>query len=96
MPTCSTAGVQVEGVFSVPLTSVEVIPSAASGPSLAELISQASVAAAVSCSLPPLMPTTAVAVTTSPVSIPLPSSVTPMSLFDSPVSIFLHPKRRCP
>ncbi|MFS7903508.1 hypothetical protein Hanom_Chr01g00024851 [Helianthus anomalus] len=41
------------------------------------------VTTAVSCTMPPPMPTTAVTVTTSPVSTPLPSSVTPSSLFDS-------------
>ncbi|KAJ0439136.1 hypothetical protein HanHA300_Chr16g0621911 [Helianthus annuus] len=77
--------VQVEGVSSAPLSFVDL--SATSGPSLSELITQAS-AAAVSLSMPPPMPTTAVAVITSPVSTPLPSSVTPTSLFDSPFSVF--------
>ncbi|KAF5761231.1 hypothetical protein HanXRQr2_Chr16g0762681 [Helianthus annuus] len=77
--------VQVEGVSSAPLSFVDL--SATSGPSLSELITQAS-GAAVSCSMPPPMPTTAVAVTTSLVSTPLPSSVTPTSLFDSPFSVF--------
>ncbi|MFS7927438.1 hypothetical protein Hanom_Chr04g00309101 [Helianthus anomalus] len=37
--------------------------------------------------MPPPMPTTAVVVT-SPISTPMPSSVTPTSLFDSPFSVF--------
>ncbi|MFS7956831.1 hypothetical protein Hanom_Chr07g00659191 [Helianthus anomalus] len=88
MPTGSTAGVQVEDVSSAPLTSVEIVPSAVSEPSLSDLISQSSVAAAVSYPILLPMPTTAVVVTTSPVSTPLPSSVTPTSLFDSPFSVF--------
>ncbi|MFS7946132.1 hypothetical protein Hanom_Chr06g00532441 [Helianthus anomalus] len=71
MPTGSIYGVQVEGVFSASLTSVEVMPFTVSEPSLSDLISQASVAVAVSCPMPPPMPTTVVAVTTSPVSTPL-------------------------
>ncbi|KAJ0833689.1 hypothetical protein HanRHA438_Chr16g0735451 [Helianthus annuus] len=88
MPIGSTTGVQVEGVSSAPLISVEVTPSARGEPSLSTLISQASATAAVSFPMPPPMPTTAVVVTTSPVSTPLPSSVTPISLFDSPFSVF--------
>ncbi|MFS7948938.1 hypothetical protein Hanom_Chr06g00565711 [Helianthus anomalus] len=88
MPTGSAAGVQVEGVPSAPLTSVEVIPSAASEPSLSDLISQESVVVAVSCPMSQPMPTIVVVVTTSPVSTPLPSSVTPTSLFYSPFSVF--------
>ncbi|MFS8031720.1 hypothetical protein Hanom_Chr17g01549231 [Helianthus anomalus] len=76
------------------LTSVDVVPSATSGPSLSELISQASVAA-VSFSMSHLVFKASVAVTTSPVSTPLSSSVAPTSLFDSPIGIFLHLKRRC-
>ncbi|MFS7978670.1 hypothetical protein Hanom_Chr10g00918201 [Helianthus anomalus] len=74
------AGVQVEGVSSSLLTSVDTMPSATSGPSLSELIFQASVTANVSCTLPPPMPTAAVVMTTSPVSTSLPSSITPSSL----------------
>ncbi|MFS7949603.1 hypothetical protein Hanom_Chr06g00573541 [Helianthus anomalus] len=69
----STAGVQVEGVSSAPLISMEITSSAGGEPSLSALISQASAAAAVSCPMPPSMPTTVVAMTTSPVSTPLPS-----------------------
>ncbi|MFS8028686.1 hypothetical protein Hanom_Chr16g01513331 [Helianthus anomalus] len=68
------AGVQIENVSSAPLASVGTIPSAAGKPSLSDLISQASAAAAVSCPMPPPMPTISVAVTTSPVSTPLLSS----------------------
>ncbi|KAJ0681883.1 hypothetical protein HanPI659440_Chr16g0641131 [Helianthus annuus] len=82
LPVGSTAGVQVDGVSSAPLTSVDTMPSITSGPSLSELILQASATATVSCSIPPLMPMAAVAVTTSPVSTSLPSSITPTSLFD--------------
>ncbi|MFS7951106.1 hypothetical protein Hanom_Chr07g00591031 [Helianthus anomalus] len=39
LPTGSTAEVQVEGVSSTSLTSVDVMLSATSGPSLSELIS---------------------------------------------------------
>ncbi|KAJ0587700.1 hypothetical protein HanIR_Chr04g0166191 [Helianthus annuus] len=95
MPIGSTAGVQVEGVSSAPLTSVDAMPSATSGPRLSELISKAS-AATVSCSMPPPMPTTVVAVTTSPVSTPLPSSVTPTSPFDSPFSVFSASEKEMP
>ncbi|KAJ0715450.1 hypothetical protein HanPI659440_Chr13g0501281 [Helianthus annuus] len=83
--------VQVEGVSSAPLTSVDVMFSATSGPSLSELISQAS-AAAVSSS----MPLTAVTVTTSPVSTPLSSNVIPTSLFDSPIGVFLVSEKEMP
>ncbi|MFS7930911.1 hypothetical protein Hanom_Chr04g00349811 [Helianthus anomalus] len=67
---------------------MEVTPSASGEPSLSALISQESGTAAISCPMPPPMPTTTVAVTTSPVSTPFPSSVTPTSLFDSPFSVF--------
>ncbi|MFS7918733.1 hypothetical protein Hanom_Chr03g00204571 [Helianthus anomalus] len=63
----------------MPLTSVDVVPSTASEPSLSELISQASVVA-VSSSMPPPVFTTDVAVTTSPVSTPQSSSVIPICL----------------
>ncbi|KAJ0512957.1 hypothetical protein HanHA300_Chr10g0351991 [Helianthus annuus] len=88
LPLGSTAGVQVEGVSTSLMTSVDTMPSATSGPSLSELIFQASVTANVSCTLPPPMPTAVVAMTTSPVSTSLPSSITPSSLFDSPFSVF--------
>ncbi|MFS7948092.1 hypothetical protein Hanom_Chr06g00555901 [Helianthus anomalus] len=42
------------------------------------------------------MPTNAAAVTTSPVSKPLPSSVTPTTLFDSPFSIFSASEKEMP
>ncbi|MFS7915266.1 hypothetical protein Hanom_Chr02g00163251 [Helianthus anomalus] len=44
----------------------------------------------------PPMPTAVVAVTTSPVSTPLLSSVTPSSLFDSPFSIFSATEKEMP
>ncbi|KAJ0457317.1 hypothetical protein HanIR_Chr15g0772311 [Helianthus annuus] len=46
--------------------------------------------------MPPPMPTTAVIVTTSPVSTPLPSSITPTSLFDSPFSFFSTIEKEMP
>ncbi|XP_022030571.1 mucin-5AC-like [Helianthus annuus] len=95
LPTSSTAEVQIESVSSAPLTYVDVMPSATSEPSLSELISQASATAATS-SMPPPVLTAAVAVTTSPVSTPLPSSVTPTSLFDSPLSIFSASEKEMP
>ncbi|MFS7939580.1 hypothetical protein Hanom_Chr05g00453461 [Helianthus anomalus] len=57
---------------------------------------RASAVAVVSCSMPPPMPTTVVVVTTIPVSTPLPSSVTPTSLFDSPFSIFSASENEMP
>ncbi|MFS7986525.1 hypothetical protein Hanom_Chr11g01011341 [Helianthus anomalus] len=60
----------------MPLTSGDVVSSVAGGPSLSDLISQASVAA-VSSSMLPLVFTAAVAVTTSLVSTPLLSAITP-------------------
>ncbi|MFS7939772.1 hypothetical protein Hanom_Chr05g00455881 [Helianthus anomalus] len=83
----------VECVSSTPL---EITPSPCGKPNLSVLISQASVAAAVSCPMPPPLPTTAVAVTTSPVSTPLPSSVTPSSLFDSLFSVFSATEKETP
>ncbi|KAJ0626102.1 hypothetical protein HanHA89_Chr01g0009231 [Helianthus annuus] len=72
------------------------IPSAAGEPSLFNLISQASATRAVSCPMPPPMPTVVVAVTTSLVSTPLPSSVIPSTLFDSPLSIFSASEKETP
>ncbi|MFS7922286.1 hypothetical protein Hanom_Chr03g00247301 [Helianthus anomalus] len=72
------------------------MPSATSGPSLSELISQASVVVAVSSLIPPPVFTAAVAVTTTPVSMPQPSSVIPTSLFDSHVSVFFASKKEMP
>ncbi|KAM0051412.1 hypothetical protein Hdeb2414_s0007g00236181 [Helianthus debilis subsp. tardiflorus] len=95
LPTGSIAEVPVEGVTYMPLTYVDVVPPATSGPSLSELISKAS-AAAVSSSMPPPVFTTAVAVTTSPVSTPLSSSVTPTSLFNSPIGIFSTSEKELP
>ncbi|MFS8027367.1 hypothetical protein Hanom_Chr16g01497911 [Helianthus anomalus] len=42
------------------------------------------------------LPTAAVTVTTSPVSTPLPSRITPSSLFDSPLSIFTVTEKEMP
>ncbi|MFS7922278.1 hypothetical protein Hanom_Chr03g00247221 [Helianthus anomalus] len=72
------------------------MPSATSGPSLSELISQASASVAVNSLIPPPVFTAAVAVTTSPVSTLLPSSVIPTSLFDSPVSVFSASEKEMP
>ncbi|MFS8032309.1 hypothetical protein Hanom_Chr17g01556061 [Helianthus anomalus] len=66
--------VRVENVTAALMTSVGTIPSAASETNLSELIFQASVTAAVSCTMPPPIPTIVVTVTTSPVSTPPPSS----------------------
>ncbi|MFS7939513.1 hypothetical protein Hanom_Chr05g00452661 [Helianthus anomalus] len=96
LPIGSTAGVQIEGVSPAPLTSVGIIPSAAGETSLLELIFQASINAAISCIMSPPMPTTAVTVTTSPVSTPLPSSVTPSSLFDSFLGNFSATEKEMP
>ncbi|MFS8004660.1 hypothetical protein Hanom_Chr13g01228441 [Helianthus anomalus] len=60
-----------------------------------ELISHASVAAVSSLILPPVF-TAAVAVTTNLVSTPLPSSVIPTSLFDSPLSVFSTSEKEMP
>ncbi|KAJ0704038.1 hypothetical protein HanPI659440_Chr14g0558201 [Helianthus annuus] len=79
----------------MPLTSVDVVSSVAGGPSLSDLISQASVAA-VSSSMPPPVFTTAVAVTTSPVSTPLLSGVTPISLFDFPIGVSAASEKEVP
>ncbi|MFS7889174.1 hypothetical protein Hanom_Chr00s000003g01603871 [Helianthus anomalus] len=68
------AAVLVENVSSAPLASMGTIPSATNEPRLFNLISQASATPAVSCPVPPPMPTIVVAVTASPVSTPLPSS----------------------
>ncbi|MFS7903722.1 hypothetical protein Hanom_Chr01g00027361 [Helianthus anomalus] len=85
----------VEGVTSMPLTSVDVVPPATSGPILSELISQASSAVA-SSSMSPLVLTTVVAVTASLVSTPLSSSVSPTFLFDSPIGIFSASEKEMP
>ncbi|MFS8034667.1 hypothetical protein Hanom_Chr17g01583851 [Helianthus anomalus] len=96
MPTGFTVEVQVEGVSSVPLTSVDVMHSATSGPSLSELISQVSASALISSLLPPLVFTVAVVVTTSLVSTPLSSNVIPTSLFDSPIGVFSASEKEMP
>ncbi|MFS8004617.1 hypothetical protein Hanom_Chr13g01227921 [Helianthus anomalus] len=82
-----TSVTQVEGMSSVPLTTGDVMSSAAGGSSLSDLISQASVVVVSSSILPPVF-TTTVVVTPSPVSTPLFSIATPMSLFDSPIGVF--------
>ncbi|MFS7955124.1 hypothetical protein Hanom_Chr07g00638951 [Helianthus anomalus] len=92
----TTTVMQVENVTPAPTTSEGIIPSAAGETSLSELIFRASVTATVSCTMPPPMPTIAVTVTTSPVSTPLPSSVIPSSLFDSPFSIFSATENELP
>ncbi|MFS7935020.1 hypothetical protein Hanom_Chr05g00398471 [Helianthus anomalus] len=95
LPAGSFAEAQVEGVSSVPLTTGDAMSSAAGGPSLSDLISQASVAAVSSSMLPPVF-TTTVVVTPSPVSTQLFSSATPMSLFDSPIGVFSTSEREMP
>ncbi|KAJ0902759.1 hypothetical protein HanPSC8_Chr08g0340911 [Helianthus annuus] len=76
----SFAEAQVESGSSMPLTTGEIVPSAAGGQSvpLADLISQASVAS-VSSSLPLPLFTTSVVMTPSSVTTPLFSSSTPVS-----------------
>ncbi|MFS8008151.1 hypothetical protein Hanom_Chr14g01269331 [Helianthus anomalus] len=88
LPLGTTGEVQAENVTPIPLSSMGVVPSTAGENNLSELILQASVTAAVSCTMSLPMPTAFMTVTTSPVSTPLPSSVTPSSFFDSPLSIF--------
>ncbi|MFS7925880.1 hypothetical protein Hanom_Chr04g00290391 [Helianthus anomalus] len=46
--------------------------------------------------MPPLVFTTVVAMTTSPVATPLSSSATPMSLFDSPIGVFFASEEEMP
>ncbi|KAJ0520241.1 hypothetical protein HanIR_Chr10g0457211 [Helianthus annuus] len=69
----------------MPLTSGEIFSSATGGQSvsLADLISQASVIP-VSSLMPPPLFTTSVVMTPNPVTTPLLSSSTPVSIFDSP------------
>ncbi|MFS7986759.1 hypothetical protein Hanom_Chr11g01014071 [Helianthus anomalus] len=88
------AEAQVEGLSSTPLTSVDVVSSAAGGPSLADLISQRS-AAAVSSSMPPPVFMTSVVVTPSPVATPLSSSANPCPCLTLPLAFSLHLKRKC-
>ncbi|KAJ0444453.1 hypothetical protein HanIR_Chr16g0832011 [Helianthus annuus] len=95
-PLGATGGIQVENVTPIPLSSVGVTPSTAGGTGLLDLISQASLTAFVGCTMPSPLPTTAVTMTTSPVSTPLPSSVTPSSLFESPLSIFSATEKEMP
>ncbi|KAJ0801987.1 hypothetical protein HanPI659440_Chr03g0124151 [Helianthus annuus] len=64
LPTGFFAEAQVKRVSSMPLTSGDVVSFAAGGPSLSDLISQASAAAVSSSMLPPVF-TTAVAVITA-------------------------------
>ncbi|MFS8030012.1 hypothetical protein Hanom_Chr17g01529111 [Helianthus anomalus] len=52
--------------------------------------------AAVSCVMPPSLPTAAVTVTTSPISTPLSSNIVPSSLFDSPLSVFSATEKEMP
>ncbi|MFS7902766.1 hypothetical protein Hanom_Chr01g00015121 [Helianthus anomalus] len=71
----TTSGVQAENVTPIPLSSMGVLPSTAGENSVSELILQASVIAAVSCTMSPPMPTAAVTVTTSPVRRCLPCTL---------------------
>ncbi|MFS8003555.1 hypothetical protein Hanom_Chr13g01215341 [Helianthus anomalus] len=93
--TSSIAEAQVEGVSSMPLTSRTVVSSAAGGPSLSDLISQASVVAVSSSMSPPVF-TTAVSVTTNLVSTLLFSGATPVSLFDSPIGVYAASEKEMP
>ncbi|KAJ0927455.1 hypothetical protein HanRHA438_Chr04g0183061 [Helianthus annuus] len=96
LPIGTIGGAQAENVTSTPLSSVGVmLPTVGSG-SFSELISHASVTAAVSCAMPPPTLTAVVTVTASPISTPLTSSVAPSSLFDSPVSIFSATEKEMP
>ncbi|KAJ0709012.1 hypothetical protein HanRHA438_Chr09g0420031 [Helianthus annuus] len=95
LPAGSFVEAQVEGVSYVSLTTGNVVSSAVGGPNLSDLISQVSVVAVSSSMLPPVF-TTAVVVTTSPVSTSLSSSATPVSLFDSPFGVFSASKKEVP
>ncbi|KAF5821832.1 hypothetical protein HanRHA438_Chr01g0020011 [Helianthus annuus] len=88
---------QVEGRSSMPLSSGEITTSAVGGQSvsLADLISQASVLS-VSSSMPPPLFTASVVITPSPVSMPLFSSSTPASIFDSPIGDFPVSEKEMP
>ncbi|KAJ0743834.1 hypothetical protein HanPI659440_Chr10g0380551 [Helianthus annuus] len=90
LPVGSFAETQVGGG-----SSGAIVSSAAGGQSLSELIYQASAVAVSSSMLPPVF-TTVVVVTPSPVTTPLFSSATPVSLFDSPVGIFSASEREMP
>ncbi|KAF5804791.1 hypothetical protein HanRHA438_Chr05g0211161 [Helianthus annuus] len=88
---------QVESGSSMPLTSGEIVPSAAGGQSipLEDLISQVSVVS-VRSSLPPPLFTTAVVMTPGSVTTPLFSSSTPVSMFDSSVGDFFVSGKEMP
>ncbi|MFS7954361.1 hypothetical protein Hanom_Chr07g00629391 [Helianthus anomalus] len=87
----------VAGGSSMPLSSGEIVSSAAGGQSLplAHLISRASVVA-ISSLLPSPLFTTVVVVTPSFVTTPLVSSSTPVSLFDSQVGVFSASEKEMP
>ncbi|MFS7918287.1 hypothetical protein Hanom_Chr03g00199211 [Helianthus anomalus] len=84
------------GVTPTSLASAGVTSPAVGGTDLSDLILKASSTAAVSCAMTSSMPTVAVTMTTSPVSTPLPSSVAPSSLFDSPLSVFSATEKKMP
>ncbi|MFS7939049.1 hypothetical protein Hanom_Chr05g00447051 [Helianthus anomalus] len=90
-PTSSFVKAQGEGVSFVPLTTGDVVSFAACVPSISDLISQASVVAVSSSMLPPMFTTVV-----SPVSTPLFSSSTPMSLFDSHIGVFSSSEKEMP
>ncbi|MFS7952719.1 hypothetical protein Hanom_Chr07g00610221 [Helianthus anomalus] len=76
-----TGGVQGQGVAPTSLASAGVTSPAIGGTDLSELILKASSTTVVSCDMPSSMPTTAMTMTISPISTPLPSSAAPSFLF---------------
>ncbi|MFS7961149.1 hypothetical protein Hanom_Chr08g00711411 [Helianthus anomalus] len=97
LPAGSFSETQVGGGSSMPLSSGEIVSSAAGGQSLplADLISRASVVA-VSSSLPSPLFTSAVVATPSSVTTLLFSSSSPVSLFHSPVGICSASEKEMP
>ncbi|MFS7989205.1 hypothetical protein Hanom_Chr11g01044001 [Helianthus anomalus] len=91
-----TGGVQGQGVTPTSLASARMTSPAVVVTDLSELILKASSTAAVSCAMPSSLPTTAMTMTNSPISTPLPSSIAPSSLFDSPVSVFSATEKEMP
>ncbi|KAF5783442.1 hypothetical protein HanXRQr2_Chr11g0508001 [Helianthus annuus] len=96
LPLCITGGVQGQGVTPTSLASAGVTSPAVVVTDLSELILKASSTAAVSCAMPSSLPTATMTMTNSPISTPLPSSIAPSSLFDSPVSVFSATEKEMP
>ncbi|KAJ0927059.1 hypothetical protein HanRHA438_Chr04g0178401 [Helianthus annuus] len=95
LPLCISSETQTENVIPTPVSSVGVtLPSSGTG-SATEPITQASVTAVISCTMPPPTPTASVIVTADPVSTPRTSSIDP-SMFDSPLSIFSAANKEAP